>query len=258
LLYRIFADRPQRGGSCRHRPPHGNRRVQSAGPGHEQPIVHGNIPIAIFQGDFVFAIFKKKPSLTRKKEYLEAPPVSISLKNQFDKLCAGQIDENDFIVYLRAIEIDVNWFRDEVLAANAEKNEKSLYYLLNCLNQNDFRLRDDIGDILHIYCEMMVDPSFAGYAEDVADTLGYCQLEEEALGYFITLCTSPTWEQGGYWPDLRKALESIYAMYERNTCTKDEIIAAFREIIESPATQLESIGLRDSARAFIEMMNGKK
>lgn len=46
----------------------------------------------------------------------------------------------------------------------------------------------------------------------------------------------------------------MYGMYQSNTCTLDEIIAAFQEILASPNTANEWRGIRDGARTFINMI----
>jgi hypothetical protein len=103
-------------------------------------------------------------------------------------------------------------------------------YLLSCIRLPSFRERSDTAEILRLYCKMMVDPRFFLSAESIADALGYCDLDKDALPYFVTLCTSPVW-QSRPWPDLRHAIDTIYYFYEGGTCPRAEIVAALETIV---------------------------
>jgi hypothetical protein len=186
---------------------------------------------------------------TKKVQERCAPPLpSTDLDDLLNQVDVGEISHEEFVVALRGHEICPIWVERHLRAAYAGMDTGKVYYLLECIFQKSFRSSQNTNTVTNLYCEIMQDPRFSLLAEDIADTVGYCRLDKSALRAFVALCTSPFW-RGDDWPDLRKALESMYAMYENEICTKEEIIAAFQEIMDSPHT---GEGLRDSARGFIK------
>lgn len=187
---------------------------------------------------------------TPKRAQERFPPSrpSADLDDLLDRVTDGNISHAEFVVALRGHEICPIWVERHLRAAYAGMDAGKVYYLLECIFQKSFRSSPNTNTVTNLFCEIMQDPRFSLLAEDIADTIGYCHLDKSALRAFVDLCTSPFW-RGNDWPDLRKALESMYAMYENEICTKEEIIAAFQEIADSPHA---GEGLRDTARGFIE------
>lgn len=174
-----------------------------------------------------------------------------SLDKLFHAVCAGEITENDFILFLRSSEVPTEWIHRQMKAAYDERDALKIEYLLSCIRLPSFNERGDTQAILHLLYEIMIDPSFAYSAESVADALGYCRLEKDALDYFVKLCTSPIWLKVA-WPDLRKALEAIYAIYKEKICSKSEVLEAFQTILTSTNIPAE---WRDCTQAYIDEIN---
>lgn len=177
-----------------------------------------------------------------------------SLDKLFHAVYAGEITENDFIMHLRSTEVPTEWIYAQLKVAYNEHDSLKIEYLLNCIRLRSFYERDDAHAVLHLLYEIMIDPSFALSAESVADALGYCKLEKDALQYFVKLCISPVWQDVA-WPDLRKALEAIYAMYKERICSKSEVLAALQTILASPNVATEWRGIRDCAQTYIDAIN---
>lgn len=177
-----------------------------------------------------------------------------SLDTIFEAVCAGRIHENDFIIFLQSHEVSTEWIYTRLVAAYHEHDALKIEYLLSCVRLRSFYERENTHAVLRLLCEIMVDPSFARSSESIADSLGYCKLEKDALQYFVRLCTSPVWLEVP-WPDLRKALEAIYAMYKEQVCSKSEALAAFQTILSSPNLASEWRGIHDCAQTYLDEIN---
>lgn len=173
-----------------------------------------------------------------------------SAEIMFEKLCAGDVAESVFIDALRAQGAPLPWLRRQLEIAYEQGDGLKAEYLLSCTRLRSFRERSDTADVLRLYCEMMVDPRFSRSAESIADALAYCDLDKEALPYFVTLCTSEVWLREP-WPDLRHAVDTIYGFHESGTCSKAETVRALETILRSPVIVSEGRGIREAAQAYL-------
>ena len=174
-----------------------------------------------------------------------------SIDEVFQAVYTGDIQENEVIAFLRSNDVSTEWIHTRLIEAYREHDALKVEYLLSCVRLSSFIERVDTREILHLLCEIMVEPFFARSAESISDALGYCKLEKDALQYFVKLCTSPVWLEVG-WPDLRKALEAIYTMYEKKVCSKSEVLLAFQTILASVNVASERRGMRECAQAYID------
>jgi hypothetical protein len=180
-----------------------------------------------------------------------SPRPAATLNDLLNQACVGDISDEEFVIALRGHDIYPPWVEQHLRSAYADMDTGKISCLIYCIFQSSFRNSSDTRAVTNIFCEIMQDPRCYMLAEEIADTIGYCYLDKSALRAFVKLCTSPFWH-GDDWPDLRKALESMYAMYQNKICTKEEIIAAFQEIVDSPNA---GCGLRDTASGFIETVH---
>lgn len=169
---------------------------------------------------------------------------------------AREISNNEFIRAIKPLYIPVGWVEKRLRDAYAELDIWKICLLIDCVSHRSFRDNPETLSVTTLLCQIMEDPRVdGGEVEEIANALGYCYLPKSALRSLVNVCTSPRWDkEPAGWPDLRKALESMHAMYASGLVTGEEVMAAYEEILNSPNTVNEDCGLRDAIPAFMELV----
>ena len=169
---------------------------------------------------------------------------------------AKKISNNEFIRAIKSLYIPVGWVEMRLRKAYDDLDIWMICLLVDCVSHPSFQNNPETSSVTLLLCQIMEDPRICGgEVEEIADALGYCHLPRSALGSFVNVCTSPRWDkEPGGWPDFRKVLESMHAMYASGRVTGEEITAAYEKILHSPNTVNEDRGLLSSTPAFLALV----
>jgi hypothetical protein len=180
-----------------------------------------------------------------------------SVENRLDQLLADAIDlrikENEFIRAVRDIGVPLAWVENRLEAAHSRSNAWGICLLLDCLEQGAFPNGVETKKLASVLCSIMEDPKTdGGTIEVVTELVGYLSAQYSTLCTLANICTSPRWSGEG-WPDLRNAPGSMLAIHRAGACTREELIATYSEILDSPNISSEDCGLRDAVEAFMKL-----
>jgi hypothetical protein len=183
-----------------------------------------------------------------------APEGEQYLESLLSQAHDSQITEGEFISVLKPLRVPINWVESHLHAAYAELDTWKICLLLDCIESPLFGCGTETQGVTAILCQIIEDPRIdGGTVEMIVEVLGYFYLEKSALRSIVNVCTSPRWDKEG-WPDLRKALETVGSFYRTGVCSREEVIAAYQEILNSQYTVNEYGGMRDSISGYIKLV----
>ncbi|MDT7836061.1 hypothetical protein [Aquabacterium sp. OR-4] len=180
-----------------------------------------------------------------------APSNNAALSRLLDEASRGAVTDAEFLSQAKELGVSSAWVQAQLERLHTDWDESRLCLLIDCLYLPGVHGAAGWASVTSAFCRLMLDPRMEpGTVELTADAIADFRLDLQDLRVLTLVCTSSRWNDDGYWPDLRKALETMPAAVHNGAVSRREVLDLLSTVANSPATQTEDCGLRSTAQAM--------